>query len=141
MSHPQPPPSALAERPSTLERSLPSGRSFVMRLDDAGEQLEIRSPGGELEVSIVLGPDGPVVRLRGARLEVDSPEIALRCRTFDVQATSALNLQSQGDLRLKGDEIRALATRDIHLNGAFIRLNCDDNAAPPAPELPAPSAG
>ena len=141
MSLPQQPSSAVAERTSTLERSLPSGRSFVMRVDDAGEQLEIRSPGGELEVSIVLGPDGPVVRLRGARLEVDSPEIALRCRTFDVQASSALNLQSQGDLRVKGDDIRALATRDIHLNGAFIRLNCDDDAAPPAPELPAPSEG
>jgi len=141
MSLPEHPPSALPERTSTLERSLPSGRSFVMRVNDAGEQLEIRSPGGELEVSIVLGPDGPVVRLRGARLEVDSPEIALRCRTFDVQASSALNLQSQGDLRVKGDDIRALATRDIHLNGAFIRLNCDDDAAPPAPELPAPSAG
>lgn len=127
---PAPPAATVSGRANTLERSLPSGRSFSLKADAGGEQLEIRSPAGELEVSIVLGPDGPVVKLRGARLEVDSPEIALRCKTFDVQASE--------EIRLQGDELRAVTQRDIHLNGAFIRLNCDESPAPTAPGLPAP---
>ncbi|MEN9796424.1 MAG: hypothetical protein RL653_120 [Pseudomonadota bacterium] len=130
MNVPQPAPLTVSDTADALERRLPSGRAVSLKADAGGEMLEIRSPSGELEVSIVLGPDGPVVKLRGARLEVDSPEIALRCKTFDVQASE--------QIRLQGDELRATTQRDIHLNGAFIRLNCDDGPAPTAPALPAP---
>jgi hypothetical protein len=54
--------------------------------------------------------------MRGARVEVDSPDVAFKCRTFDVQAS--------GGVRVQADEVRAETKHDIHLNGAFIRLNC-----------------
>jgi hypothetical protein len=99
-----------------VERALPSGRTLVLRIGSAGEDVEIRSAAGELDLRITLTDKGPVVSLRGARLELDAADVAFRCRDFDVQAT--------GTAQIVADELRAKTTRDIHLNGEFIRLNC-----------------
>ena len=110
--------------PEIVERRLPSGRSLVLRMDGAGEEIEIRSARGELDVRITLTDAGPVVSLRGARLEVESPDVAFRCNTFDVQAAGAVSLASEREVRVTADEVRMETAHDIHLNGAFIRLNC-----------------
>lgn len=94
--------------PETSQRTLPSGRSVVLRVGDT-EELEIRSPDGEVEVRIVLTDAGPVVRLRAARLEMETTEsVDIRCRDFNVRA----------------DEMRVKTDGDIHMNAAVIRLNC-----------------
>lgn len=127
---PQPPAtlvaSAMADTESShlLERRLPSGRSLALRTDGGSEELEIRSARGEVEVRIVLTDAGPLVTLRGARLLMDAPEVAVRCRSFDVQASESLRLRSQGETLLEADELRARTEHDIHMNGAHIRLNC-----------------
>ncbi len=119
-----PEPSPALVEGASLERRLPSGRSVVMRVEGGGEAVEIRSFKGDVEVRIVLTDAGPVVSLRGARLEVESPEIAFRCRTFDVEASERVSLDSKGRMSLTADEARIATARDIDLNGAFIRLNC-----------------
>lgn len=94
--------------PETSQRTLPSGRSVVLRVGDT-EELEIRSPDGEVEVRIVLTDAGPVVRLRAARLEMETTEsVDIRCRDFNVRA----------------DEMRVKTDGDIHMNATVIRLNC-----------------
>ena len=120
---------AVLIEPEIVERRLPSGRSLVLRMDGDGEEIEIRSARGELDVRITLTDAGPVVSLRGARLEVESPEVAFRCGTFDVQAAGAVSLVSEREVRIAGGELRMETARDIHLNGAFIRLNCTEGAA------------
>jgi hypothetical protein len=104
------------EHSEVVSRVLPSGRTLVLRIGAEGEDLEIRSPEGALDLRITLTDAGPVVSLRGARVEVDAADVAVRCRDFDVQAS--------GNVRFGAEELRAETTRDIHLNGAFIRLNC-----------------
>jgi hypothetical protein len=118
-----PPLSELSET-QVVERVLPSGRSLVLRAGGAGEDIEIRSAGGDVELRITLTDAGPVVSMRGARVEVESPDVAFRCRTFDVQATGDVRLGSEQAVRIQADEVRAETKQDIHLNGAFIRLNC-----------------
>ena len=45
------------------------------------ETLEVVSPDGDVEVSIRLSPEGPVLKLRGARLEIESTDVvAVNCR-------------------------------------------------------------
>jgi hypothetical protein len=107
-----------------VERVLPSGRKLVLRIGSAGEDIEIRSAGGDLDLRITLTDAGPVVSLRGARIEVDTADVAVRCRDFDVQASGTVRLASEREVRFEGDELRAETKRDIHLNGTFIRLNC-----------------
>src|SRR5262245_9319633 len=67
------------------EQALPSGRSVLLKLTGAAEELEVRSPQGDVEVRITLSDQGPVVHLRGARLELEAPDtIALNCRHLEV---------------------------------------------------------
>jgi hypothetical protein len=71
-----------------------------------------------VELEIVLRADGPVVRLVGARLELQSAEaVAVRCQRFEVHAKE--------DVCLTGGERRVRTTGDIHMDGDYIRLNCE----------------
>ncbi len=111
--------------PERAERVLPSGRSVVVRVTEAGEELQVRSPSGEIEVCVTLGDGGPVVRLRGARLELDAVDtVAVRCRRLEVDTEESTHLKTAGELKLTGEVLRAVTTGDIHLNGEIIRLNC-----------------
>lgn len=106
-------------------RQLPSGRSVVVRVNDSREELEVRSPQGEVEVRITLTDSGPVVSLRGARLELESPDaVSVTCRRFEVSTTEGTQLHSAGDVNITGQEMRVKTEADIHLNGGIIRLNC-----------------
>lgn len=90
------------------ERVLPSGRSVILRVGDT-EELEVRSPDGEVEVRIVLTDAGPVVRLRAAKLELETIDsVDVRCKNFNVTA----------------EEMRVQTAGDTHINAAVIRLNC-----------------
>jgi hypothetical protein len=92
------------------DQILPSGRTVRIRASAEAEELEVRSPSGEVEVKITLTAAGPVVRLRSARLELEAAEdVAVRCRRFEVQAS---------------DEVRLRAAGDVHVNGEVVRLNC-----------------
>jgi uncharacterized protein (DUF2345 family) len=104
---------------------LPSGRSVTVKVAGGQEQIEIRSPDGMVEVEIHLTGAGPVVRLRGGRLELQAlEEIALRCRRFEVQTAEAAELHSRGDVRISGQELHVRTQADIHMDGDVIRLNC-----------------
>jgi len=106
-------------------RLLPSGRSVVVKVAGECEELEIRDAKGAVEVSISLTAQGPLVRIRGGRLELDAADtIALRCRRFEVQTSESTELKSDGAVRITGEELRVKTEDDIHLNGQVIRLNC-----------------
>jgi hypothetical protein len=96
-------------------------------VNDSGEELEVRSPGGELEVRITLAEDGPVVSLRGARLELEAPrEFRINCGRFEVMSAEQTSLHSTGQTVIGGGEVRVKTDADIHLNGQTIRLNCEE---------------
>jgi hypothetical protein len=97
----------------------------VVKVDGSREELEVRSPEGEVEVRITLTDGGPVVRLRGARLELESPDVvAVHCRRLEVNTTEATHLLSSGDVRFTGQEMRVQTQGDIRMNGDVIHLNC-----------------
>ena len=98
---------------------------MVVKVAGDHEELEIRDADGQVEVSVSLTAEGPIVKVRGGRLELDAVDtIAVRCRKFEVQTTESTELKSEGDLRIMGRELKVRTKEDIHLNGEFIRLNC-----------------
>jgi hypothetical protein len=106
-------------------RVLPSGRSVVLRIGDGCEDLEIRSPDGDVEVRITLTDQGAVVSLRGGRLQMESADaVALNCRRLEVVTTEGTALGSAGDVLITGRGMRVQTENDIHLNGGVIHLNC-----------------
>jgi hypothetical protein len=130
----EPPPSTPTPTPTAASR-LPSGRSVVVRTAQGQEELEIRTAEGELEVRITLTEAGPVIQLRGARLEVESPDaVAFHCRRFEVHAEECLDLQSGGDAGIMARELRVKTEGDVRIDGQVIRLNCEQTGMAAAEE-------
>jgi hypothetical protein len=126
-THPAVSPNQNPELDSCVERArlLPSGRSVLVKVAKDCEELEIRDPEGEVEVCVSLTADGPVVRVRSGRLELDAVDtVAVRCQRFEVQTAESIDLGSSGPVRITGEEVRVKTEDDIHLNGQVIRLNC-----------------
>lgn len=113
------------DRENPQERLLPSGRSVVLKVDESGEELLVRSPQGEVEVRIVLTEAGPVVKLKGARLELEAVEaLSVRCAHFEVDASKGAHIRTNGPAQIDAQEMRVRTDSDIHMNGKVIRLNC-----------------
>jgi phage gp45-like len=105
---------------------LPSGRSVILRIGPEGEELEIRSPEGQSELRICLAESGPVVYLRSGSVNLEATEdVAIDCRRFAVRAAERLDMNTAGELLLRGHEFRLKTASDIHLDGDVIRLNCE----------------
>jgi len=110
---------------SAHECALPSGRSVILLATSAGEELQVRSPTGAVEVRITFSDSGPVLQLSGARLELQALDtVAIQCRQLEINTEESLQLKSAGNVQLSGQEMRVKTTGDMHLNGKVIRLNC-----------------
>lgn len=108
-------------------RTLASGRSVVVKQVGGGEEVEIRSPQGEVELLITLTEKGPVVRLSGARLELDTPgELAVHCQRLDLHAREHAALRSDACLRIDSQELYVKTTDVLDMKGAPITLNVKD---------------
>jgi len=107
---------------------LPSGRTVVVKAHEHTEEIEVRSSGGEVEVRIVLTEQGPILRLRGARLEIDSSDtVAVNCRQFEVNASHGVQLRTAGDVEVQSDaEIRLKSGGETYIDGDYVNLNCLD---------------
>ncbi|MBL9020661.1 MAG: hypothetical protein JNL21_00615 [Myxococcales bacterium] len=111
-------------RMGATKLALAYGRSLELRSGDA-DTLQVRSATGEVEVTIVITPDGPSVRLRAVDIEVEAARaIRMRCETFD--------LQTSGDARIAAAHggVTIHACDDVDLRGERVLLNAD---VPPMP--------
>jgi hypothetical protein len=116
---------APTEPRSVSARVLPSGRSVVLKIGKDCEDLEVRSPDGDVEVRIALTDRGAVVSLRGGSLQMESADaVALNCRRLEVVTTEGTALGSAGDVLISGRGMRVETENDIHMNGGVIHLNC-----------------
>jgi len=109
-------------------RSLPSGRSVMLRVDHEGETLEIRAPNGEVEVGIALTPQGPLLRLRGVRLQIDSSDsVDVRCRNLRFRADESLELHAGSGVMVTSErDVRVRTEGQTHIDGDWVNINCED---------------
>jgi hypothetical protein len=99
----------------------------VLKVTEGREELEVRSPQGEVEVHITLTRAGPVVRLRAARLELEAADtLSLAARRLEVHTSETTHLASEGQVQITGKELRVRTTEEIRLDGSLIHLNCDE---------------
>lgn len=128
--------------------TLPSGRTVTASAGTSGEQIEIRSAGGDLELRIALTPAGPVLQLRGVKLEIDSTDsVAVRCKDFEIAASESVRLTASKDVELRAQgELKVKTQGQMHIDGEVINLNSGDRtdypdgqpgwSPPPVPGLP-----
>lgn len=129
---------------------LPSGRKVIADTTDRGERIRIESPSGEVELSVILTPNGPLLSFRAADLELSSAgAIKLDCKRLDVRAEEEIVHTSGGDVKeivsgnkesrvggtstalardtvieSKRGDVRLVANDDVQLLGERIKLNC-----------------
>lgn len=109
-------------------RVLPSGRSIVVTAQGGREAIEVRSAQGDLEVRVELTDQGPVLSIRGARLEIDSTDtVAVTCRQFELNAQDQLRLHAGGEVGLTTEgEIKMKSAQQTFIDGDYVNLNCLD---------------
>lgn len=109
-------------------RVLPSGRQVVVRATPREEAIEVRSANGEMEIRIVLSDTGPVLQLRGARLEIDSTDtVAVNCRQLELNSTEGMVLQTGKNFALKSQgELHMKSMGETFIDGDMVNINCQD---------------
>jgi hypothetical protein len=110
------------EEPRTVH--LAAGRTLTVT-GDVEQVLELRNPGGLLELRIKLTEDGPVLQVEGARVALKATEaVSVECRTFEVRAEEQVTLRSEGTLDVSSEkELKVKSTEDVWVNGKIIHLN------------------
>ena len=99
-----------------------------------------------MELSIRITEDGPVLSLRGVRLEIEAADqIAVNCREFALHARDGVRLSSGGDVEVRSDaEIRTRSAGTTFIDADYVNLNCLDRTGyhdhqPDAGPVPPPS--
>jgi hypothetical protein len=130
--------------------ALPSGTTLRVRSGPEGDDIVLESAGGAMEVRIRVTADGPVLSLRGVRLEIEAADsVALNCREFSIEARDGIRLASGGPVRVDSDaEIKLRSADQTFIDGDYVNLNCldrtgyHDDPSRIAPAEPAdPNAG
>ncbi|MEO7329886.1 MAG: hypothetical protein ABI193_15010 [Minicystis sp.] len=128
-----------------------SGRILEAERAPGGEdRVTIRAASGEVELSVLMTAQGPVLRFRAADLELASTkDVRVRCDNFKVEARGEISHESQGDLRqrtggnasvkvrgklstkaavvsveAKRGGVQIEASDDVEILGERIKLNC-----------------
>lgn len=107
---------------------LTGGRTLAVVCNDSGEEIQLCAPDGELEIRIAVTHDGPVLRMRAARLEVEGAEdVHFSCQRFSVHTIEATHLTTDGQLRLRAEEqVLIRAAEELDLKGRPVRTNVKD---------------
>jgi hypothetical protein len=127
---------------------LPSGYSMAVHgPTSAGArlgELELRAPDGRVCLTVVLGPNGPEVRIEAAelsiatrgKLELRAEDLSLvAAKDLSIRAGGALSLDAAGHLETRGfsqairathGDIHVEANDDVRVDGERVRLNAPD---------------
>jgi len=156
------------DAPGRSAATLPlSGAAQVSLWADGGAAIvRVESEGRQpLELSIEMGPTGPLLKIRTQAIEVRADEVAIGCRNFSVHAEERMTLRSGGDListaagshgvtaarmafEATAGSVVVRANDDVQLLGEQLLLNCERQPAlpswlprvaatlPPVPTLP-----
>lgn len=108
-------------------------------------QIVVSRPDGGLEIALQFTPDGVRLQLPSGRLEMEAPDaLAIRCRSFEVDAEDQIALRTHGDVGIHArGEVAVEATTaavttqggdvsvdarngDVRLDGTRLLLNCED---------------
>jgi len=117
--------SLIAESPpgEAFEHQLASGRLLNISsggsLEHRFEELRIQSRSGDLELHIILTPEGPKLRLSGIRLELASDnDIKVNCRNFEIESRERIALTAKYEIGIQSEQA-------CRINGQKLFFNCD----------------
>ena len=116
---------AAKKLPEERMLDLDGGRRLAVRREAGAEVVEVREKGGEVCLSVALTPSGAVLRLTGARLELDaSEEVSITAPAVRIRASESAALASAGTLAVESDkDMRVHSEDEVRVTGKMIHLN------------------
>ncbi len=124
--------------------ALVGDQRLVVASDRGSSLLQIIDRTGQVSLTIVVTPDGPVLKVEGKRLIIQAEgDLGLEAEHLVLHARQQLVLSSGGDVavRAAGDmqlnarihnisatlgNVNVKANDDVRLNGERVLVNCDD---------------
>ena len=103
--------------------TFPSGHG--LRIDLAGNMIDVTSPDGTPAVHISLKEEGPVVEVAGAKLSLKSPkDIDLSCKNFSVNTEEDVYMNANGGLIIEStQDLQLNCEVDVYIRAKVIWLN------------------
>lgn len=117
------PPASPLQRPQELV--LQHGRHLALVSNQGDDLVEIRAPGGMVELRIRLTAEGPVLQMESLRLSMKAvQDVDIECANFSVHSRQAMTLRADGALRIQGAaDLHVDAQGEVHVKGSTIHLN------------------
>lgn len=111
------------QRPQELV--LQHGRHLALVSNQGDDLVEIRAPGGMVELRIRFTAEGPVLQMESLRLSMKAAQdVDIACANFSVHSRQAMTLQADGALRIQGEaDLHVDAQGEVHVKGSTIHLN------------------
>lgn len=116
-------PESAVQRPQ--EWTLQHGRQLALVSNPGSDLVEIRAPGGLVELRIRLTAEGPVLQMESLRLSMKAAQdVEIACANFSVRSSEAMTLHADGALRIQGEtDLHVDAQGEVHVKGSSIHLN------------------
>jgi hypothetical protein len=113
------------EEGTESELYLDAGRTLKVRRAGVEQLVEVRAASGQLELRIRLTDEGPVLQMEAVKLALHAEDaVAIKCKTFEVEASADTVIQSGGELKIKAQgEVEVDSPEDVRIRGKIIWLN------------------
>lgn len=104
-----------------------SHRTVRLGLSQGQERLDIVSPSGKIELTVVLTDHGPKLVFESADIQIVTPNhIAVECQSLEIKAKDELCLAGAStNIAARSGDVKIEANDRVRLVGEQIRLNCD----------------
>lgn len=126
-ARPVPPADDLAAEAAARSQELPlkHGRHLALISSGGDDLVEIRAPGGLVELRIRMTAEGPVLQMESLRLSLKAAQdVEVDCANFSVRSSEAMTLKADGALRISGEtDVHVDAQGEVHVKGSIIHLN------------------
>ena len=106
-------------------QTLPDGRQLVLSWADDSGELALHAPDGQLEITIQITPEGPVLQLSGGRIELKSTDsVSIQSREIHLDATEKTTLRSGDGVEIVSEgDTEVTAQGDVRILASMIHLN------------------
>lgn len=99
-------PKLATKQPESQVIALDRGRRLELQRSADGEVVEIRAESGQLELRVVLTPEGPVLQLDAVKLALEASEtVSINCKNLEVKASEDVSVTAENDTRIVGKMI------------------------------------
>lgn len=96
------------------------------------DRMTVRSPSGQIELTVRLTAEGPSLLFQGVDIQLSgTKDVSINCDTFQVDAKKAIRIESRGDLseRIEGRAVIEAKSVEVRATLGSVSLDANDDVA------------